>query len=141
MTSLVAIPGPISPVGDPDQMSYKVQTLLGMLPRNHPFIPYILGFDLQQEDEPVVRAIALRMGIYLDIIDTLASDQFFETVIQIVNNLPDRFPAGYPTLQQMMDMLTAEFISWFKAKGINYDKDDYDDRLRAFIVYYNTHQN
>lgn len=103
----------------------------------HPFEPYIFDFDVQLDDEPVVRAIGIRLGIYIEVSDIRADELFYQQLMDIIDNLPARFPADYPTLQQMIDINIQPFLEWFAARNIYYDEEDHMDRLRAFIAYYN----
>lgn len=107
----------------------------------HPFEPYIFDFAAQLDDEPMVRAIGMRLGIYIEVSDIRADELFYQQLMDIIDNLPERFPENYPTLQQMIDINIRPFLEWFADKKIYYDEEDHMDRLRAFIAYYNRNNN
>lgn len=109
----------------------------------HPLETYIFSFDQSIEDDPIVRAIGYRIGIYIgDSVDYSVYEIFVDKLVSYIKTVEKHGPfdvqypsnrlQSFPTTAQIINMNRTEFEERMKQDGIEPNEGLYQDRLMVF---------
>ena len=114
-----------------------------------PLEEYIIAFDLNMDDDGIVRAIGSRMGLFIPISREFTADEFFvDKIVSVMETFTyqdddeAQYPLNHgeplPTIREMIDMSRKEFQKFVDKVGLQFSEQLYQDRLMVLKSIFET---